>query len=621
MIKRAMKLAVATAMTATGINAYAGAAAEWPDELLDWSSLNAQALTEIQNPVRPGIPGKASFWNERAISFIYAPAFNFPEVKGAASYRFTARAGGPVIATLKAGTPSFPLSEVWSKMPAGYYIVELTGLDANGKRISGKIDQQLLQRKSAENTAPVIHGKTMTSVKQYQCDIRPIVKELTFEADKPWAALTPIWKDVPISDNNFVWGQEVEYVNKISLTVDGLERKGGTAIGQAGVRWLVRELSLNGSVSKKTMTYAEAARKSLEWSLNSPFIAQFNEKKANYDLGRYPAKLTGEGAIGTATVYARLIPRPANADQAVDIGRNAARALIAASTPKDAALPYLPPIYRHGISGDPDPDRIMMYECAVVGWFYLDLYDLTRDAEFLQAAVRIGETYKKTQSPDGSWPSVMSASSGKVLSALPVVLTTYTEIHIPGFIERLVRDYGHKEFQTMLNACVRYLREEQINKFHPQGLFEDTGTNTTNLSGNTAAGMAVYLFTHSKGPEDVAVAEDLMRFAEDQFVLWHRYELPCALEQYAFRMPICCSASFYIDGCMSAYKATGRKLWLAKAVMMAGAQVEMVRRSGRIPTVCTGADADTRWPNCPLLSANLLNKFAASCRAESLKTE
>lgn len=618
MIKRAMKLA---AMTSAAINPYTSAAAEWPDELLDWSNLNAQALAEIQNPIRQGVPGKIPFWNQRAISFIYAPAFNFPEVKGAASYRFTVRAGGPVIATLKAGTSSFPLSEVWNKIPAGYYTVELTGLDANGKKMNGKVDQQLLQRKSIENIAPVIQGKTMTSVKQYQCDIRSIVKELVFEADKPWAALTPVWKDVPASDNKFYWGQEVEYVNKVSLTVEGLERTGGATIGQAGVKWFVRELPLDVSDSKETMTYAEAARKSLEWSLNSPFVAQFKVKKANYDLGRYPAKLTGEGAIGTATVYARLIPRPADADQAIDIGRNAARALIAASTPKDAALPYLPPVYRHGISGDPDPDRIMMYECAVIGWFYLDLYDLTRDREFLEAALRIGETYKKTQLQDGSWPSVMSASSGKVLSALPVMLTTYTEIHITGFIERLVRDYGHKEYEPMLNACVRYLREEQINKFHPQGLFEDTGTDTTNLSGNTASGMAVYLFTHSRGPEDIATAEDLMRFAEDQFVLWRRYELPCALEQYAFRMPICCSASFYIDGCMAAYKATGRKLWLAKAVTMARAQVEMVRRSGRIPTVCTGADADTRWPNCPLLSANLLNKFAASCRAESLKTE
>ncbi|HPI74903.1 MAG TPA: hypothetical protein PLZ01_15925 [bacterium] len=49
-----------------------------------------QALQESLQSVRPGEPGKRSFWNSRAVKFIYAPAFDFKPVQQATAYRFTA---------------------------------------------------------------------------------------------------------------------------------------------------------------------------------------------------------------------------------------------------------------------------------------------------------------------------------------------------------------------------------------------------------------------------------------------------------------------------------------------------------------------------------------------------
>jgi len=61
---------------------------------VDYKLLGEQSKSESLNPVRPGIPGKKSFWNEKSTMFIYAPAFNFnnsswiiPETK---YYRYTA---------------------------------------------------------------------------------------------------------------------------------------------------------------------------------------------------------------------------------------------------------------------------------------------------------------------------------------------------------------------------------------------------------------------------------------------------------------------------------------------------------------------------------------------------
>ena len=54
----------------------------------DFKKLNARAAKEYLVPVRPGVPGGQPFWNVYANKFTFAPAFDFPEVEGAAKYRF-----------------------------------------------------------------------------------------------------------------------------------------------------------------------------------------------------------------------------------------------------------------------------------------------------------------------------------------------------------------------------------------------------------------------------------------------------------------------------------------------------------------------------------------------------
>ena len=73
-------LAVPLALLAFGGTWAAEARAATPDD-----------TTQV---VRPGIPGERPFWNINAHRFIYAPAFDLPEVEGAASYRFAIKAAG-----------------------------------------------------------------------------------------------------------------------------------------------------------------------------------------------------------------------------------------------------------------------------------------------------------------------------------------------------------------------------------------------------------------------------------------------------------------------------------------------------------------------------------------------
>lgn len=102
----------------------------------DWTALNAQARREALVPIRPGVPGKAPFWNGHARAFIHPPAFSFTNVAGAASYRFTLtpEQGAPVTWTVP--EPWTPLkADVWNSLAPAYYTVKAEGMAADGTSV------------------------------------------------------------------------------------------------------------------------------------------------------------------------------------------------------------------------------------------------------------------------------------------------------------------------------------------------------------------------------------------------------------------------------------------------------------------------------------------------------
>jgi len=115
-------------------------------------SLNEQAAKEYLNPIRPGYLGANPYWNAYSNKFIFAPAFDFKEVEGAAKYRYTAVQ--PVQDTsglaerwivlppyegegqkweFTSSTPHEALSEVWNEITPGWTELRVEALDAKGQ--------------------------------------------------------------------------------------------------------------------------------------------------------------------------------------------------------------------------------------------------------------------------------------------------------------------------------------------------------------------------------------------------------------------------------------------------------------------------------------------------------
>jgi len=111
---------------------------------LDYEALNAHAAAEYLQPVHPGVQGEVPFWNGYSFKFIYAPAFDFEDVDGAADYVYTATAGGETFA-FNAPSPRAALSPIWNELPVGPVALSVQALDEDGNAV-GEMQTRIFER-------------------------------------------------------------------------------------------------------------------------------------------------------------------------------------------------------------------------------------------------------------------------------------------------------------------------------------------------------------------------------------------------------------------------------------------------------------------------------------------
>ena len=494
--------------------------------------LRQLAVTESLEPIRPGLPGKAPFWNEQAKQFIWAPAFNFSAITGAAAYRFT-----------------------------------LTG--GNGMSYD-------------------------------------------FEAARPWAALTPVWTNLP--------------VGSVTLRVEALNAR-REVIGLAGTRQFHRAAVFKSPYGKPVLPYAQSARVALEGLMAEPFVRSWRrtgQPDESYGLYRYASKLIG-AVMSAASLYATQSPRPADAEAALEIGRRAADFLLGISASAGTPLEFFPPTY-HGVQpGERENDNwAMLISPAEAGQGYLDLYETTGDRKYLEAAKRIAATYRKLQLSNGTWHLKVDNRTGKPVAEnelIPSVVIT--------FLDRLAARYEVTEARATCDRAARWMLENPARTFDWSAQFDDARLRKAyqNLSKHEACEFAAYLF--QSAPNDrarLALAEELLSFAEDQFVVWeHPPQLkprsdnlkaenwftPCSTEQYGMFEPISGSSAFLIMGYVRAYRATHKQLYLAKAESLANAlTVAQQHHHGRYPTRMVRQDL-AYWINSSVNTIRAMKLLAA----------
>ena len=98
--------------------------------------LNEQAIAEYNIPIRPGYENRNPYWNKFAKKFMYAPAFDFKEVKDAVAYKYTIKQKVKENAkqwSFTAEAPNLSLSPVWKDIEAGDVVLTVEGIDKSQK--------------------------------------------------------------------------------------------------------------------------------------------------------------------------------------------------------------------------------------------------------------------------------------------------------------------------------------------------------------------------------------------------------------------------------------------------------------------------------------------------------
>ena len=335
---------------------------------------------------------------------------------------------------------------------------------------------------------------------------------LVFIADKPWESLSPIWDQVPTSN--------------VKLVLEAVNDTGVTSL--AGERSFYRASPFKGPYHPGKENYRASAERLFRYLYNAPYIQYWLDHKEPdpaYGLYSYPAKMYSAVVSGILT-FSELTDDPSEKDRAIKIATIVADKLISISEPEGNPLEYFPPTYTGPIyadmvnewRGESLADRMMLIYPASAGQVYLDLYEQTGDKKYYNAALNIAETYKKTQLTNGTWYLLVYIESGD-----PVTGNYVAPTGVNAFLKRMGKMCGCSEYSSISEKALSWLEGNMARDFNWEGQFEDQKPSDRykNLSKGQACSYAIQLF-ESAGEDTLMIreAEDLIRFAVDQFVIW-----------------------------------------------------------------------------------------------------
>ncbi|AKJ65023.1 hypothetical protein L21SP4_01786 [Kiritimatiella glycovorans] len=433
----------------------------------------------------------------------------------------------------------------------------------------------------------------------------------TFEARVPYAPLTPLWDELP--------------TGQTTLTVESLTAT-GSVVRVVGERTFFKAPSYNGPYGPADTPYAKSARKALMFQYNQPHYRHWRRGEPGYyHYGCYPSKTFGSAVRGMVTL--------AKHTEDAQVRREArAAAVFVADLLLDMAFPGgtpfagLVPTYddEHRVAQNSDwwddraKGRLMLTEPVDSASSLLDLYEFTGDARYREAVWRMMRTYRRTQLPSGTWPLRVLHATGT-----PDAANRMIPARLILLLDRLIEDYEAEEFVEMRDRAVAWIETHPMRNFHWEGQFEDIPRCAPylNLSHYAAVDYARYLLRHRKErPGNVERARELLRFAEDQFIIWEPPTLrwsnamtPCALEQYWCYRPINASAAHIIHGFIEAYEAIGDALYLEKARSLANTQVAAADpETGQYRTFwySDGTNKGNNWDNCAIDTALALLRLS-----------
>lgn len=448
-----------------------------------------------------------------------------------------------------------------------------------------------------------------------------------FRDTQPDRPLSQIWNELP--------------VGTVSLKVIG-EDENGKAVGIAGNRTFYKKAQFRpGSYEKKKRSYRENVRLMLDNRFRSAEITELlagRTPKFEYPFN-YPTKQFA-ALIGGMKRRAILFPEAKEESLCAIVAT--ADLLLSMSEARGTALAgFTPTYYLNSSPEDGQKTTMLIYPANGITAF-LDAFEASRDPKYLAAAELGAETFMKMQGEDGTWPLLVSVPDGipvKPNRCMPFA-------HIEAF-DRLYAVTGNTAYRNAADRAFGYIERGPLIDWNWEGQFEDTPVAQPyrNLTEHDACSTAIFLIQHYPGDtRRIAVARELLRFAEDLFVNWEKpfgdgnilypergagdynhywdideWIMPSVMEQYGCFTPVDASAAKLIRTYLALYRAEGNCLDLEKAAVLGDAITRMTDEQGLESTWWTkkylGKDV---WPNCMLDCEEALEELISYVSEEDI---
>lgn len=433
----------------------------------------------------------------------------------------------------------------------------------------------------------------------------------TFTAITPFEPLTPIWDKIPNGE--------------VYLKVEAVSRDGKNSL-LAGSRLFYKTASFCPPYPAAKYSIKDAFIKGLAFVYNQPHVQSWlidgKPDHKNHKLYCYSALEVGS-VVNAMLLYNKYFPEN---DSSLSIAVKAADYIIANAEPQGAPLAYFPRVYEGtDMFAGNYKGEIIMSEPASTGMSFLALYDRTGSKKYLDAAVRIADTYLNTQLSSGTWYIRIYKETGK-----PASDELCIPIHIVDFLSVLSDKYHYPQYLNSSASAIGWIWKNPMQTYNWTGQFEDVAAHKPyeNLTKYEASWFAQYLLNNSgKDTAYTRLAKELIAFCEDQFVVWEKpgiydnwgnssagWHTPAVLEQYKCYVPIDASAVQMINTFFVAYEKTKENIYREKAFALANSLVNSQSENGMIPTFWAPGFEEF-WNNCMVSSLTMLEQFNAEGEA------
>ena len=232
------------------------------------------------------------------------------------------------------------------------------------------------------------------------------------------------------------------------------------------------------------------------------------------------------------------------------------------------------------MGGFVDGQAIMTDKAAIMALSYLELYQVTQKAKYLDAATIIAKNLAKTQKLEGNWSFRVDPKTGKVKEE-------YTSSAIYGVIlfEKIDKLNRNSTYVKNCEHALSWILSNPVKTLLFNGFYEDVGADTTNRTNWDCIDLIKYLLDHhNQNPSYLQTALKLNHYIESRFIdREHQYKPAEGIrEQLRCFVTMGIHSAHWADMMSDFFLVTGDSAYLHRAVQTMNFVTYLQQANGRI---------------------------------------